>query len=60
MFARRTQKGKNKFADALRHVANAISNKKDGSLNQFPKRIAIKKGGVSAITATARKIGVII
>jgi len=60
VFARRTQKGKNKLADALRHAANAIGNKKDGSLNQFFKRIAIKKGRVSAITATARKIAVII
>jgi len=60
VFSRRTQKGKNKLADALRHAANGIGNKKDGSLNQFFKRIAIKKGRVSAITATARKLAVII
>jgi len=60
VLSRRTQKGKNKLADALRRAGNGIGNKKDGSLNQFFKRIAIKKGRVSAITATARKLAVII
>jgi len=60
IYFRRTQKGKNKLADALRHAANSIGNKKDGSLSQFFKRIAMKKGRVSAITATAKKLAVII
>ena len=60
IISKRTQAGKNKLADALRHAANAIGNKKDGSLNHFFKRIAMRKGRVAAITATARKLAVII
>lgn len=56
----RTPKGKNKFALALRNAANTIERKKDGLLFNFFKRIAYKKGRAAAITATARKIAVII
>ena len=57
----RTMKGKNRLASALRHAANTIGNvAKKGSLHQFFKRIAYKKGDLAAITATARKLAVII
>lgn len=56
----RTPKGKNKFALTLRNAANTIDRKKDGYLVMFFKRIAFKKGRGAAITATARKIAVII
>lgn len=57
----RTQKGKNRLADALRHVAVVIGhNLKGGALHQFFHRIAFKKDKAAAITATARKIAVII
>lgn len=57
----RTMKGKNRLAIALRHAANSIGHVvKKGSLHQFFKRIAYKKGDLAAITATARKLAVII
>ena len=40
IISKRTQPGKNKLADALRHAANSIGNKKEGNLNYFFKRIA--------------------
>jgi len=56
----RTPKGGNRFAVSLRNAANTIDRKKEGSLTQFFKRIAYKKGRAAAITATARKLAVII
>lgn len=56
----RTPKGKNKFALALRNAANTIEKAKDGFLVTFFRRIAYKKGRAAAITATARKIAVMI
>ena len=57
----RTPKGKSRLADALRHVAVVIGhNLKSGALHQFFQRIAYRKGIPAAITATARKIAVII
>ena len=50
----------NRLAQALRRAANAIGNMKEGALNQFFKRIAYKHGRSAAITATARKLAVII
>jgi transposase len=56
----RTPKGKNKMAIALRNAANAIGLMKSGTLKKFFSRIAYKKGRAAAITATARKLAVII
>jgi len=56
----RTKPGKNCIATALRNAANSIGNQKDHDLSPFFKRIAYKKGRVAAITATARKLAVII
>lgn len=50
----------NKLAQALRRAANAIGNTKAGKLNQFFRRIAFKYGRMAAITATARKLAVIL
>lgn len=56
----RTPKGANRFAIALRNAANTIEQVKKGPLYIFFKRIAYKKGRGAAITATARKLSVII
>lgn len=56
----RVKKGKNTIAIALRHVANSIGNQKEHDLLPFFRRIAYRKGRVAAITATARKIAIII
>lgn len=60
VIAGRTPKGTNKFALALRNAANTMDRTKDGALTRFFKRIAYKKGRGVAITATARKLAVII
>lgn len=53
-------KGSNRLKIALRNAANAIGNLKDTALSNFFKRIAFRKGRVSAVSATARKLAVII
>lgn len=57
----RTTRGKSRLADAFRHAANAVGNvSKQGSLHQFFLRITYKKGKLAAITATTRKIAVVV
>lgn len=56
----RTPKGSNRFALALRNAANTIDRARDSVLKKFFQRVAYKKGRGSAITATARKLAVII
>jgi len=56
----RTPKGSNRLKIALRQAANAIGNLKDTHLSDFFKRIAYRKGRQAAVSATARKLGVII
>jgi len=54
-------KGSNRLKIALRNAANAIGNLKESTpLRHFFHRINFRKGRVSAISATARKLGVII
>jgi transposase len=54
-------KGSNRLKIALRNAANAIGNLKDSTpLSDFFKRINFRKGRTSAISATARKLAVII
>jgi len=53
-------KGSNRLKIALRNAANSIGNLKDTHLSDFFRRIAYKKGRVAAITATARKLAVIL
>ena len=57
----KTVKGKNHLAKALRHAANVIGTKvKTGTLHHFYQRIAYRKGGIQAVTATAHKLAIII
>ncbi len=60
IISRHTPSGKSYLAIALRQAANSIGNQKEHELNPFFKRIAFKKGRIAAITATARKLAVII
>jgi transposase len=54
-------KGSNRLKIALRNAANAIGNLKESTpLRDFFQRINFRKGRVSAVSATARKLGVII
>jgi transposase len=50
----------NRLAQAFRRAANAIGNMKKGALNQFFRRIAYRYGRMAAITATGRKLAVIV
>lgn len=56
----RIPKGSNRLKIALRNAANSIGNLKDTALSNFFTRIAYRKGRPSAISATARKLAVII
>lgn len=56
----KTPKGSNRLKIALRHAANAIGNLKDTHLSDFFRRISYRKGRATAVSATARKLGVII
>lgn len=53
-------KGSSRLKLALRHAANAIGQLKEGILADFFKRISYKKGRAVAISASARKLAVII
>ena len=54
-------KGSNRLKIGLRNAANAIGNLKESTpLRDFFQRISFRKGRVSAISATARKLAVII
>ena len=53
-------KGSNRLKIALRHAANVIGNMKNANLNNFFVRISIRKGRSAAVTATARKLAIII
>ena len=60
MLSNRIPKGSNRLKIALRNAANAIGNLKDTVLANFFNRIAYRKGRPAAISATARKLAVII
>ncbi|GAB3644143.1 IS110 family RNA-guided transposase [Spirosoma arcticum] len=60
VISHRTPSGKSFIATALRQAANTIGNQTNHELSGFFKRIAYKKGRVAAITATARKLAMII
>jgi transposase len=53
-------KGSNRLKIALRNAANVIGNLKDTALSNFFRKIAFRKGRMAAISATARKLAVII
>ncbi|WP_431216969.1 transposase [Puia sp. P3] len=56
----KTPKGKNAIALSLRQAANSIGNQKEHPLTPFFKRIAYRKGRNAAITATARRLALIL
>lgn len=56
----RTPKGSNRLKIALRQAANVIGNLRDTHLSNFFHRVAFRKGRSVAISATARKISVIL
>lgn len=53
-------KGSSRLKLALRNAANAIGQLKEGHLVDFFRRINFKKGRATAVSALARKLGVII
>ncbi len=53
-------KGSNRLKMALRNAANAIGNLKDTHLSDFFRRISFRRGRAAAVSATARKLAVII
>lgn len=60
VLSKKVPKGSNRLKIALRNAANAIGLLKDTPLANFFHRIAFRKGRTSAISATARKLAVII
>lgn len=60
VLSHKVPKGSSRLKISLRNAANAIGNLKDTPLSNFFNRINFRKGRVSAISATARKLAVII
>ena len=60
VLSHRIPKGSNRLKIALRQSANAIGNLKDTHLSDFFRRVAFRKGRQAAVSATARKLAVII
>lgn len=56
----KSKKNKNRLAVAFRQAANTVGRQKDTALSHFFRRIAFRKGRKVAITATARKLAVIV
>jgi len=53
-------KGSSRLKIALRNAANSIGNLKEGFLADFFRRVCYKRGRATAVSATARKLAVII
>jgi transposase len=60
VLSHRIPKGSNRLKIALRQSANAIGNLKETHLSDFFRRVAFRKGRQAAVSATARKLAVII
>ena len=60
VLSNRVPKGSNRLKIALRNAANSIGNLKDTHLSDFFKRVAYRRGRTAAVSATARKLAVII
>lgn len=56
----KTPKGSNRLKISLRQAANSIGNLRDTHLSNFFNRVAYRKGRGIAISATARKLAVIL
>ena len=60
VLSNKVPKGSNRLKISLRNAANAIGNLKDTHLSDFFKRVAYRRGRTAAVSATARKLAVII
>jgi hypothetical protein len=60
LLSSKTPKGSNRLKIALRNAANAIGNLKDTHLSNFFNLVCYRKGRTVAVSATARKLAVII
>lgn len=60
VLSNRIPKGSNRLKIALRNAANVIGNLKDTHLSNFYKRVAYRRGATAAVSATARKLAVVI
>ncbi len=60
ILSNRISKERNRLKIAFRQAANAIGNLKDTHLSNFFNRVACRKGRTAAVSATARKLAVII
>lgn len=60
LLSNKLPKGSNRLKIALRQAANAIGNLKETHLSDFFKRVAYRRGRQAAVSATARKLAVII
>ena len=60
IISNKVPKGSNRLKIALRNAANAIGNLKDTQLSVFFRKVLYRKGRTAAVSATARKLAVII
>ena len=60
IISNKVPKGSNRLKIVFRQAANAIGNLKDTHLADFFKKVLYRKGRTAAVSATARKLGVII
>lgn len=60
LLSSKTPKGSNRLKIALRNAANVIGNLKDTHLSSFFNRVCYRKGRTVAVSATARKLAVIL
>ena len=60
LLSSKSKKNKSRLAVAFRQAANTVGRQKDSSLSYFFRRLAFNKGRKLAITATARKLAVIV
>ncbi len=56
----KTAKNTGRLSVAFRQAANAVAFKKDTALSHFFRKMAYRKGRKAAITATARKLAIIV
>lgn len=60
ILSNKVPKGSNRLKKAFRQAANAIGNLKDTHLSDFFRRVSYRKGHQAAVSATARKLAVIV
>jgi transposase len=60
ILSHKVPKGSNRLKIAFRQAANSIGNLKDTHLSDFFRRVSYRKGHQAAVSATARKLAVIV